>query len=293
MATKFINYKSIEEAQSRKISEHVTLWQFIDKVINAGRSIPSGATYDTDLFVELEKLIKLIGANSVGISSGYRSPAHDIAVGGSGSGPHVSGCALDICFYKNGSIIDARKVACICEEYKLFNGVANISSNHNYVHLDVKNRAVRWICDEETIGYSGSIYKKGATNFYDYYANILGHGDSFKRNAVHKELGIDNTFDVDNYVPDEIIEVEDLTLKLVSSGNNVYTSQVINSQVYFKQYTGGSSTLKGALIDLTESSSDYYINKIANKNGINPYSKSKSEEAELLRKLKAGTLLRP
>lgn len=292
MSIKFINYINDYEAKNRKLCEHVTLWNFVKKVVEHGHKIPVGATYNTQLFTELEKLIKLLGATKVDISSGYRSPEHDVCVGGTGSGPHVSGCALDICFYKNNQILDARMVACICEEYKLFNGVANISSKHAYIHLDVKNRISRWICDEDTIGYTGSIYKKGATNFYDYYSNILGLGESFKRNNVHKTLGINTSFDIDNYKPENTYITDNLTIELVSTVP-VYTSNKIDKDEYFKQYTGGKTTLKGALVDLTESSSDYYISKIANKNGINPYSASRSEEAELMRKLRAGNLLKP
>ena len=46
---------------------------------------------DSDLCPTLEKVMTKLNAKAGNIYSGYRCPAHDKAVGGSGSGSHVQG----------------------------------------------------------------------------------------------------------------------------------------------------------------------------------------------------------
>lgn len=286
MAKYNINYLSPAEAQSRRLSEHFTLWEFICKTVEHHGSIPRDAQYESKLFEKLESLFALIGATRAVISSGYRSEEHDKCVGGSGGGPHVSGDAVDICFYKNNIALDARKVACICEEYRLFNGIANINSSHAYIHLDMKNR--RWVCDEETIGYSGSIYIKGASDFYDYYSRIRGL-QGFTKSEVHAYFNIgSNTNSTTNT---NIVQTNEYKITLTTS--NTTNNDPIILPTYFPNYTGSSIALKAALVELSESSSDWYITQIARRNDIPYYTASLSQEQELMRKLKQGTLLRP
>lgn len=93
---------------------------------------------DEKLMEMIDKLFGKLKCSKYIISSGYRTPAHDKAVGGSGTGQHTKGRAVDACFYdKNGKIIPAQIVCCVAQDIG-FKGIANISKNYRYVHLDMR-----------------------------------------------------------------------------------------------------------------------------------------------------------
>lgn len=105
----------------------------------------SGAKLYSDVVLVDEKLLSMIEqlfaklhCKKYIISSGYRTAAHDKAVGGNGLGQHTKGRAVDACFYdKNGKIIPAQIVCCVAQDLG-FPGIANISTAYKYVHLDVR-----------------------------------------------------------------------------------------------------------------------------------------------------------
>lgn len=93
---------------------------------------------DEKLMEMIDKLFAKLKCSKYVISSGYRTPAHDKAVGGNGKGQHTKGTAVDACFYdKNGKIIPAQIVCCVAQDLG-FKGIANISFNYHYVHLDMR-----------------------------------------------------------------------------------------------------------------------------------------------------------
>lgn len=94
---------------------------------------------DENLMEMIDKLFEKLNCSKYVISSGYRTSAHDKAVGGSGAGQHTKGTAVDACFYKkNGAVIPAKIVCCVAQDLG-FKGIANISSNYKYVHLDMRS----------------------------------------------------------------------------------------------------------------------------------------------------------
>ena len=116
---------------------------------------------DEGLVNNLEALFTKLNASKCIISSGYRCPAHDIAVGGNGSGQHTKGYAADCVYYdKSGNIIPSKIVVCAAYDSGLFKGMANINSN--YVHLDVRKSGT--YRGDETRGNSSYW-----TNPYSYY----------------------------------------------------------------------------------------------------------------------------
>lgn len=117
----------------------------------------------TELVNGLQKLISVLGASKAIITSGYRCPAHDRAVGGNGAGQHTRGLAADVIFYdKNGKPISSKLVSCKAQDLG-FGGIANIDGSYKYTHLDVRTSG-RWYGDE-TKGTSCSV----TSDFYKYY----------------------------------------------------------------------------------------------------------------------------
>lgn len=118
---------------------------------------------DIELPKLLEKLMTKIGAVRGDISSGYRCPAHDKAVGGTGSITH-QGYACDIKFTdKNGKVINSKYVALALEDLGHKYGIGyKCGGSSSYTHIDVRPR--KWYGDE-----SKSMSKSCCDSFYDYF----------------------------------------------------------------------------------------------------------------------------
>lgn len=114
----------------------------------------------SELINMLQKMTDIVKADYVTISSGYRCATHDRNVGGSGSGPHCGGYAADCQFVKNGKPINTKLLSCVAQDLG-FMGIANITPDYSWIHLDMKNRVYK---GNEIINYDTV-----TTNFYSYY----------------------------------------------------------------------------------------------------------------------------
>lgn len=115
-----------------------------------------------ELIQKLEELYIALGCSKIIVTSGYRCPEHDKAVGGTSSGQHTKGTAADVCCYgQDGQPISSKTVCCKAQDLG-FGGIANITSSYQYTHLDVRT-GYRWLGDE-TKG-NGTITE----DFYKYF----------------------------------------------------------------------------------------------------------------------------
>lgn len=113
---------------------------------------------DADLIDKLEQIYANLNCSKVIINSGYRTPAHDKAVGGNGSGQHTLGKAADIqCYDKSGNLINAKQVCCTAESLGC-HGIGYISAKA--VHIDT--RSGKWWGDETT-------GNDNISSFYSYF----------------------------------------------------------------------------------------------------------------------------
>ena len=125
---------------------------------------------DNDLLEKLEQLRDVLDCSKIIVTSGYRCPTHDKAVGGNGSGQHTKGTAADICCYaQDGSIISSKQVCCEAQDIG-FTGIANIDNSYQYTHVDVRTSG-KWYGDEV----------KGNGNVTDDFHQYFGISDSAKR----------------------------------------------------------------------------------------------------------------
>lgn len=143
-----------------------------------------GGSHETfiasELVDKLEALYATLNCSKIIVTSGYRCPDHDKAVGGTSSGQHTKGTAADVCCYgQDGQPISSKTVCCKAQDLG-FTGIANITSSHQYTHLDVRTSG-KWYGDE--------VYGNGTVtdDFYSYY-NISKTSDSEKNSAI---FGID------------------------------------------------------------------------------------------------------
>lgn len=115
-----------------------------------------------ELVQNLEKLYTELRCSAVSISSGFRCPDHDKAVGGKGNGKHTMGLAADCTFKnQNGVVISTKLISCKAQDIG-FKGIANINTSYTYIHLDMRESG-KW--------YSNEIHgNDNVTNdFYAYY----------------------------------------------------------------------------------------------------------------------------
>lgn len=134
----------------------------------------------SELIDKLEALYTALNCSKIIVTSGYRCPEHDKAVGGTSSGQHTKGTAADVCCYgQDGQPISSKTVCCKAQDLG-FGGIANITSSYQYTHLDVRT-GYRWLGDE-TKG-NGTI----TDDFYKYFG-ISKTSNSEKNSAI---FGID------------------------------------------------------------------------------------------------------
>lgn len=256
---------------------------------------------DTELMEMIEKLFAKLNCKKYIISSGYRSVAHDKAVGGSGNGQHTKGRAVDACFYdKDGKIISAKIVCCVAQDLG-FKGIANISSKYQYVHLDTRtsgtykgdetksNNTVTTdfykyfnISKEEVAKYTGEVVAKPKKSLDEIAKEVIAGkwGNGAVRKAKLEKEGY-------NYA---LVQAKVSALLKVESKP---TAPKVN---YFPKYNG-NSILVNALKELGINSAFSYRAKIAVKNGISKstilYAGTKSQNEKMLSLLKQGKLIKP
>ena len=125
-----------------------------------------GSSHETliasELVDKLEALYTTLNCSKIIVTSGYRCPEHDKAVGGTSSGQHTKGTAADVCCYgQDGQPISSKTVCCKAQDLG-FTGIANITSSYQYTHLDVRTSG-KWYGDE--------VYGNGTVtdDFYKYF----------------------------------------------------------------------------------------------------------------------------
>lgn len=159
---KTVSYKKVG---NKKLSEHVSLSE-----VKSSKS--DTVKYDTTTINTIEKVIKFFNCSKCIISSGYRTLSEEIALGGSNTGPHVAGRAVDIAFYDaKGKIIPSAKIVLYLEDLGIKGIAVNCGGNKNYTHFDCNHRINKYYGDEavnfRSIWYTNSKY----TSFYKYVKN--------------------------------------------------------------------------------------------------------------------------
>ena len=136
----------------------------------------------SELIEKLEALYTTLNCSKIIVTSGYRCPDHDKAVGGTSSGQHTKGTAADVCCYgQDGQPISSKTVCCKAQDLG-FTGIANITSSYQYTHLDVRTSG-KW--------YGNEIHGNGTVtdDFYKYFG--IENAESKTKNILK---GIDVSY---------------------------------------------------------------------------------------------------
>lgn len=119
---------------STKVSKHFTLGEF-----RPGDDTYKAIRLHPDLVAALERIREKVG-KSVKVTSGYRPPAYNRAIGGVSNSQHLDGLAADI--YVDGlSTFELHQIA--LQEIGASGGVGYYP-NHGFVHVDVRGWPARW-----------------------------------------------------------------------------------------------------------------------------------------------------
>lgn len=175
---KTVSIKSL--GRDYKISPHFKLSEMAckdgsDKVL-----------YSTELMAKLEEL-RAYGGFTVSINSGYRTPAYNKKIGGASRSQHVLGTAADIVVKKNGAVVSAKRVCCLCQSLG-FKGIGYISANA--IHVDM--RAVGSYRGDELRGFAGNV----GGDFYRYFGISKAEIEALKalqepvKSAENKEVEV-------------------------------------------------------------------------------------------------------
>lgn len=154
-----IKYYNYPADKNVKLSEHFVVGEFVTFSDYQG-NYPSSIPIDSGLPTTLEKVYSHFGCNRAEISSGYRTSACDKSVGGSGSGPHTQGIAVDVCFYRGGQPIPSRVIACYLQDIGVKGIGVYCGGTQNWTHFDMRVNSV-WYGDERD-------YSAGHTDYYSY-----------------------------------------------------------------------------------------------------------------------------
>lgn len=147
-----------------KISPHFTLGEF------ASKDGADTVKYSTDLLALLEEL-RRFGDFTIEINSGYRTASYNRAIGGASKSQHVAGTAADITVKKDGNVVDAALICCLCQ-YLDFPGIAYISPRS--VHVDMRENGT--YRGDERKGYSNNV----GGDFYEYFGISEAQVDALK-----------------------------------------------------------------------------------------------------------------
>ena len=100
-------------------------------------------TINPALLIRLEAMYTSIG-DSMKITSGYRCPAHSVAVGGHVDDAHTTGDAVDFSTKDGKQRFDVLTHACGVGFRRI--GVGAVGSHAGHIHLDVAARLVQDVC---------------------------------------------------------------------------------------------------------------------------------------------------
>ena len=172
--------KVFNNTVSVQLSPHFNSREFVCK---CGKCVTT--PIDDTLISKLESLFTELNADKIIVNSGYRCPAHSIAVGGTATDAHTRGIAADITVYVNGSPVKPITAAAAAERVG-FSGIGLMSSN---IHVDVRNANnyvnSHWFGDETTGANVTTFQTATTTNTTEFVKTIQTYLNThFKANLA-------------------------------------------------------------------------------------------------------------
>lgn len=128
----------------QKLSEHFNLDEFV-RSEKEDQGVPDGVLHHLmELCVNVLEPLRAKLGKPIQITSGYRSPAHNAAIGGAKNSLHTTGMAADLSV---GDIPDQIKVAAILSKIPAVGGIG-LYEVKGIVHVDIRphvGRPTTWL----------------------------------------------------------------------------------------------------------------------------------------------------
>lgn len=122
-----------------KLSTHFSLGEFASK---DGSRTPADVQKNLSELAENLQVLRDHFGTSITINSGYRSPAHNEAVGGSKNSQHIKGTAADIVVQNVSPDEVARAIEQLIIDGKMQQG--GIGLYKSFTHYDIRGMKARW-----------------------------------------------------------------------------------------------------------------------------------------------------
>jgi uncharacterized protein YcbK (DUF882 family) len=122
-----------------RLTENFNLTEFQSK---------DGSTFPKEVVENLSELAKNLQAlrdhfgRSITITSGYRSPAHNVRIGGARDSFHVRGMATDIQISGVSPRLVYNAIELLIKSGKMKEG--GLGLYNSWVHYDIRGRRIRW-----------------------------------------------------------------------------------------------------------------------------------------------------
>lgn len=122
-----------------RLTENFSLPEFASK---------DGAAFPEDVKTNLAELAENLQvlrdhfARSVTVTSGYRSPAHNVRIGGASDSFHVRGMAADLQIAGVAPRVVYNAIELLIKSGKMKEGGLGLYSG--WVHYDIRGRKIRW-----------------------------------------------------------------------------------------------------------------------------------------------------
>jgi len=122
-----------------KLTENFNLSEFASK---DGAEFPPEIIENLRRFAAALQVIRDTVKAPISITSGYRSPAHNRAVGGASNSTHMQGIAADFKVQGMAPIVVAAIVERLIAEGKIPQG--GLKAYPSWVHYDIRGTKARW-----------------------------------------------------------------------------------------------------------------------------------------------------
>lgn len=122
-----------------KLTENFSLLEFRSK---DGSSFPADIVKNLTILAEQLQQLRNHFGKSVAITSGYRSPSHNLKIGGAKDSFHVRGMAADIQIQGVSPKLVYNAIELLIKSGKMIEG--GLGLYDSWVHYDFRGKKIRW-----------------------------------------------------------------------------------------------------------------------------------------------------
>lgn len=122
-----------------KLSQNFGLFEFASK---DGADFPESVKANLAVLAEQLEVLRAHFGKPVTVTSGYRSPAHNVRIGGASKSFHTTGQAADIKVKDVSPRLVYNAIELLIKSGKMLEGGLGLYSS--WVHYDTRGKKIRW-----------------------------------------------------------------------------------------------------------------------------------------------------